>query len=63
MRLAISYTYPGIKWQQRVSNMPDNQVCAIYYKFLESGKIDKHKTKKQKTEKPEYYQYTIFDYI
>ena len=40
MRNAIYNAYPASKWQRRVLNMPDDQVIAVYYKLLNSGKLN-----------------------
>lgn len=37
MRMYISKTYPGKKWQKRVANMPPRQVLAIYRRFQKDG--------------------------
>lgn len=42
MREAISSVY-GPAWKYRVDKMADNQVIAIYHKFLKDGKLDKQK--------------------
>ncbi|MDF2800176.1 MAG: hypothetical protein K0S61_79 [Anaerocolumna sp.] len=39
MREAVKNVYPGDKWRNKVRNMSDNQVIAIYHKFLESKKL------------------------
>lgn len=39
MRAAIYDVYPGRKWKIKVQNMPDDQVVAVYYSFLEKGKF------------------------
>jgi hypothetical protein len=46
MRYIISRVYPSDKWRSRVRRMSDNQVCAIYFSFLEQGKFDKKPVKK-----------------
>lgn len=43
MRVAIAKVYNGPAWIRKVHNMPDYQVTAIYFSFLESGKFDKPK--------------------
>lgn len=54
MRAAIFDVYPGWAWKDRVRNMADNQVIAVYYSFCEKGKFDKkpkkHSEKKDKRE-------------
>lgn len=49
MRVAIAKVYKGDGWKRKVHNMPDYQVTAIYFSFLEAGKFDKPK---QTTTKP-----------
>lgn len=39
MREKISEVYSSDNWQKRVRSMPNDQVIAIYYKFLKKGKI------------------------
>ena len=39
MRRAIQLVYPGEKWKKRVSRMSDDQIIAIYHKFVDSKKI------------------------
>ena len=43
MRAAIAEVYKGGRWLYKVENMPDNQVIAVYYSFLEKGMFDKPK--------------------
>lgn len=43
MRSEISKVYPGKKWSDKVKKMSDNQVIAIYRKFLQEGKFTKKK--------------------
>lgn len=50
MRNAISTIYVSPKWKRDVENMPDHQVVAIYYRFLNSGKFNE-KPKKPKFSK------------
>lgn len=45
MRYAVMNVYPGHKWSNKVRDMSDNQIIAVYYDFLHRGKFDK-KTKK-----------------
>lgn len=49
MRAAIYDVYPGRKWQKKVEKMHDDQVIAVYYKFLHSGKFDEEKKEPRKT--------------
>ncbi len=39
MRYEISKVYKGAGWQKKVKKMNENQVVAIYYKFLANGKL------------------------
>ena len=39
MRHEISKVYKGAGWQKKVKKMNENQVIAIYYKFLANGKF------------------------
>ena len=39
MREKIREVYSGDGWVKRVRNMPNDQVIALYYKFLKQGKI------------------------
>lgn len=61
MRTKIMSVYPFLGWQEKVRKMKDNQVIAIYYKFLSEGKFDKKGKKKEKNNSTEYYQYTLYD--
>ena len=39
MRLEVTKLYSGVWWRERVANMPDKQVFAIYQqKILNGGK-------------------------
>ena len=42
MRKSISKIYPGEKWKQKVSSMPDYQVMAIYDSFYKNGKFEEY---------------------
>ena len=59
MRAEIAKVYNAPRWIARVQAMPDNQVIAIYHKFLKVGKFDKPRHLRKKEE---YEQLTIFDY-
>ena len=50
MRYLIARVYPSDNWKKRVRRMSDNQVCAIYFSFLEQGKFDKKPVKKNCSE-------------
>ena len=39
MRHEISKVYKGAGWQKKVKKMNEDQVIAIYYKFLANGKL------------------------
>lgn len=41
MREAITKVYPAERWQKKVAKMSEEQVMAIYFKFAQSGKLDK----------------------
>lgn len=41
MRTAIGEVYSSDSWNAKVKKMPDDQVVAIYYKFLANGKFEK----------------------
>lgn len=53
MRHDISKVYLSSGWKKKVANMPEKQVMAIYYNFLETGKFG-HVPKpiKPKTQEP-----------
>ena len=40
MREKIADVYKGQSWLSKVMNMNDDQVIAIYYRFLEQGVFD-----------------------
>ena len=44
MRCAIYDIYPGDSWHEKVNNMPDNQVVAVYYSLLARGVFTKRPT-------------------
>ena len=48
MRSAISNVYSGKGWKEKVSNMPECQVIAVYYKFLNEGKFNKKSEPQEK---------------
>lgn len=39
MRNDISKVYLNTSWKKKVARMPDKQVMAIYYSFLEKGRF------------------------
>lgn len=51
MRSAIFDVYSGYSWKDRVRNMADNQVIAVYYSFRERGVFDKPKKYSEKPNK------------
>lgn len=53
MRIAIAKVYSGRRWKEKVHNMSDEQVMAIYFSFLESGKFDKKKKPAEKPNQPQ----------
>ena len=70
MRRMISSVYDSPKWREKVRCMPDGQVKAIYYSFLESGKFEEKEKKKKesvggtcskKSDENSYYQLTFED--
>ena len=42
MRRAIGKVYDGEKWKEKVRNMSDAQVTAIYYKMINAGQIKRN---------------------
>ena len=46
MRCAIKKVYYSPAWFRKVAAMYDNQVIAIYYRFLADGKFDKKPVEK-----------------
>lgn len=51
MRRLISEVYPNASWAYKVDRMPDYQVMAIYFKFLNDGKFDKTCKKESRSSK------------
>lgn len=39
MRERVATAYSGESWRKKVYRMPQDQVVAIYYKLLKSGRI------------------------
>lgn len=39
MRDKVMEAYRGDNWKQKVRRMPDDQIIAIYYRLLKSGRI------------------------
>lgn len=57
-RIANAPKYANtVKWRNKVENMPDNQVIAIYYKFVKMGLFEPQKG----IRKPQYTQITLYD--
>ena len=48
MRTAIGEVYSSDSWNAKVKKMPDDQVVAIYYKFLAAGKFEKKSVNSRK---------------
>lgn len=63
MRDAISTVYPYPKWTERVKNMPDRQVIAIYHKFMNEGKFNQSKEAIEKLEFETAIQLSIWDIL
>ena len=61
MRKEISKVYNNKTWANRVAMMPDNQVIAIYFSFLEQGRFERVDPKVVSEEKN--HQITIFEYL
>lgn len=55
--------YHSAKWVEKVNNMSNAQVIAIYKKFEKDGLFDKPKKLKLGKKQDLYYQFTIFDYM
>lgn len=51
LRDAIAIAYPGDKWHERVKNMPDNQVIAIYNHFIRDNVFVKQRQKELERER------------
>lgn len=43
MRLAVMKVYDGQKWKDKVHEMSDSQVTAIYHKMIGSGQIKQNR--------------------
>lgn len=61
MRREISKVYSNDTWRNRVHFMPDRQVAAIYYNFLERDKF--RKVEKHDINKKEPHQMTLGEYF
>ena len=53
MRIEISNVYPNTTWENKVKRMADNQVIAIYNKFLKDGKLVKKRESHRKGQREE----------
>jgi hypothetical protein len=69
-RLAIARVYPGKKWEDKVMNMSESQVIAVYLSFEKCGtfnrkftKFDKCFQKPDKKKKEDVKQLSIFDIL
>ena len=69
MRRLVRDAYPGERWKDNVETMSNEQVIALYYKFLNQGKFNKKpeivkppviKKPTDKTD-PEWVQISMFD--
>ena len=70
MRDAIVSVYDTSSWKKKVSNMYDDQVIAVYYKFAEKGLLGKvvrrenpSKVQDGKNTEPKYYQISMDDIL
>ena len=61
MRKAIAKVYNNKTWANKVAMMPDDQVIAIYFSFLEKGRFERVDHKSVSEEKN--HQITIFEYL
>ena len=51
--------YPNTTWENKVKRMADNQVIAIYNKFLKDGKLVKKRESHRKGQREEQLQMAI----
>lgn len=51
-RHVVSRVYNSPKWRDRVRDMSDKQVVALYYKFASSGKLDELERRDRVMERP-----------
>ena len=61
MRAAITGAYPGKRWAEKVSYMPENQVIAIYNHFVRDGVFNRTRVPKRSSD-PNFRQLTLEDY-
>lgn len=59
MRCEVANMYPSMKWKQRVNNMPDSQVYAIYKTNQQRKQLQRNEATKKIAEG--YRQMTMFD--
>lgn len=59
MRNEIEKVYPYDSWKRKVAFMGENQVVAVYYKFLGEGRFDA----KPLPKKPKVHQMSLEEYI
>lgn len=57
MRTAVARKYPGPRWKRKVSDMSDNQIMALYYRFYHSDEEKKEEPKVVET-RPKFGAYT-----
>ena len=57
MRDQIIAPYNSTRWHQKVSTMSDEQVIAIYFRFLNAGKFDKMLKRTKRLSEPASYIY------
>lgn len=53
MRDMIAGVYKGPAWKEKVRDMSDRQVMAVYFNFCEKGKFDKPSKKRSEQPKKE----------
>lgn len=66
MRAEITKVYPtSDTWSRKVDRMYDDQVIAIYYKFLKEGRFNtvEKKFRIEKNKKPAFKQLNMFDML
>jgi hypothetical protein len=39
MKMAVEKAYPGKKWKQKVAQMSNEQITAVYFNLLNSKKL------------------------
>ena len=70
MRKYVSNAYSGMKWHERVLNMPDRQVAAIYRNLKASKKYgseyhieDRYNSPIDHRKEGEWHQMDMFEYL